>query len=258
MKLITGFALFWLSLSGSARGAVLHVVGDEPVPMQALKRVLESGGHQVTLFEQKEFASAGAQKPAAILMYVHGLLEEAVGKRLIAFTREGGRLLILHHGIASAKNRSPYWMEFVGMEILPKNAPEYPWAVLDGVGFEMVNLAPGHPVTTQRVSYPVTTSYVRSEPQPQATEQNLSSFVVPNTEAYLNQRFLPGHQRTLLFGMKCKDPIGGAFYMQDTGGWVMRAGKGWVFYLQPGHFGRDFEVPQLRQVLLNCLSWKAR
>ncbi len=42
--------------------AVLHVVGDEPVPMQALKRVLESGGHQVTLFEQKEFASVGCPK----------------------------------------------------------------------------------------------------------------------------------------------------------------------------------------------------
>ena len=257
MKLITVCVVFWLAMSGSARSAVLHVVGDEPVPMQTLKGVLESDSHQVALFDQKGFASAGAQKPAAILMYVHGVLEEAVGKRLIAFTREGGRLVILHHGIASAKNQSPYWMEFVGMQILPKNAPEYPWAVLYGVEFEMVNLAPGHPVTTQRVSYPGITTYSRSEP-PQSKEQKLSSFVIPNTEAYLNLRFRPGHQRTLLFGMKCKDPIGGADYMQDTGGWVMRAGKGWVFYLQPGHFGRDFEVPQLRQVLLNCLSWKGR
>ena len=257
MKFITGLVLLWLSMLCSARSAVLHVVGDEPVPMQALKRVLESGGHQVTLFEQKAFASSGALKPAAILMYVHGELEESVGKRLIAFAREGGRLVILHHGIASAKNKSPYWMEFVGMEILPKNAPEYPWAVIYGVEFEMVNLAPGHPVTTQHVNYTVNTTYSRSEP-PQNKEQKLSSFIVSDTEAYLNQRFRPGHQRTLLFGMKCKDPVGGAVYMQDTGGWVMKAGKGWVFYLQPGHFGRDFEVPQLRQVLLNCLSWKPR
>jgi len=257
MRFMTKLVLLWLLTLCSARGAVLHVVGDEPVPMQALKRVLESGGHQVTLFEQKEFASSGGQKPAAILMYVHGELEESVGKRLIAFTREGGRLLILHHGIASAKINSPYWMEFVGIEILPRNAPEYPWATLDGVDFEMVNLAPGHPITTQRVTYAGTTPYSRSE-SPQSKEQHLSSFVVPNTEAYLNQRFRPGHQQTLLFGMKCKDPVGGAVYMQDTGGWLMRAGRGWVFYLQPGHFGRDFEVPQLRQVLLNCLSWKPR
>jgi hypothetical protein len=255
---MTGVGLFWLSMLCSARAAILHVVGDEPVPMHALKRVLESGGHQVTLFEQKEFAlSSSAQKPAAILMYVHGVLEDVVGKRLIAFAREGGRLVILHHGIASAKNKSPYWMEFVGMEILPKNAPEYPWAVLYGVDFEMVNLAPGHPITTLGVTNMGTTSYVPGE-LPQSKEQKLSSFVVPDTEAYLNQRFRPGFQRTLLFGMKCKDPVGGAVYMQDTGGWLMRSGKGWVFYLQPGHFGRDFEVPQLRQVLLNCLSWKAR
>jgi hypothetical protein len=257
MKLVLAFVLFYLSISNNARGAVLHLVGDEPVPIQTLKRVLESSGHQVILFEQKDFASSGGQKPAAILMYVHGELEESVGKRLIAFTREGGRLVILHHGIASAKNKSPYWLEFVGMEILPKNAPEYPWAVIYGVEFEMVNLAPGHPVTTQHVSYTGTTAYSRSEQQ-QSKEENLASFVVPDTEAYLNQRFRPGYQRTLLFGMKCKDPVGGAVYIQDTGGWLMRAGKGWVFYLQPGHFGRDFEVPQLRQVLLNCLSWKPR
>ena len=177
MKLVTGVVLFILSMSGTARGALLQVVGDEPIPMQALKRVLESGSHQVTLFEQKEFASSGGQKPAAILMYVHGELEESVGKRLIAFTREGGRLVILHHGIASAKNKSPYWMEFVGMEILPKNAPEYPWAVIYGVELESVNLAQGHPVTTQHVNY-TTTTYSRSEP-PQNKEQNLSSFVVP-------------------------------------------------------------------------------
>ena len=140
MKLVATCVLFVLSMSGSARGAVLHVVGDEPVPMQVLKRVLEGAGHQVTLFEQKEFASSGALKPAAILMYVHDELEESVGKRLIAFTREGGRLIILHHGIASAKNKSPYWMEFVGMEILPKTAPEYPWTVIYGVEFEIVNV----------------------------------------------------------------------------------------------------------------------
>jgi Trehalose utilisation len=257
MKFVAALLLSWLAVSGNARGAEVQVVGDEPVPMQALKRVLEGGGHKVSLFEQKEFVSATSRKPAAILMYVHGVLEETVGKRLIAFTREGGRLVILHHGIASAKNQSPYWMEFAGIEIRPKNAAEYPWAVLSGVEFEMVNLAPGHPVTTQHVSYPASTTYWRSEP-PQTKQQTLASFVVPDTEAYLNQRFRPGYHRTLLFGMKCKDPIGGALYMQDTGGWVMRAGKGWVFYLQPGHFGRDFEVPQLRQILLNCLSWKAR
>ena len=257
MKPSVAFLFCSIAMSGSARGAFLHVVGDEPIPMQALRSVLESGGHRVNLFEQKEFASWSGEKPAAILMYVHGVLEEGVGKRLIAFTREGGRLLILHHGIASAKNKSPYWMDFVGIEILPKNAPEYPWAVLYGVDFEMVNLAPGHPVTTQQVNYPATTSYSRSQ-SPQNKQQNLPSFVVPNTEVYLNQRFRAGHRRTLLFGMKCKDPIGGAVYAEDTGGWVMQAGKGWVFYLQPGHFGRDFEVPQLRQVLLNCLNWKGR
>src|SRR4029453_3061624 len=103
---------------------------------------------------------------------------------------------------------------FVWMEILPQNAPEYPWAVVYGVEFEMVNLAPGHPITTQHVNYTSTAAYSRSEPQ-QSKEQNLSSFVVPDTEAYLNQRFRTGYQRTLLFGMKCKDPVGGAVYMQD-------------------------------------------
>jgi hypothetical protein len=62
MRFMTGVGLFWLSMLCSARAAILHVVGDEPVPMHALKRVLESGGHQVTLLNRRNLPCRVARK----------------------------------------------------------------------------------------------------------------------------------------------------------------------------------------------------
>ncbi len=245
--------VFGYLVTASGWSAALQIVCDERPQMEVLKEWLQEQGHQVTIFDQRNFATAPS-KPAGIFMYVHGMLDEAAGKRLIRFAKEGGRLIILHHGIASAKLQSPGWMQFVGISILPRNASEYPWAVLSGVSFEMVNLAPGHYVTTHRIDYPAKASYRRSE-QPSQGE-SLPAFTIADTEAYLNQLYTPGQRRILLFGMKCQDPIGGTSYEQDTGAWMMRSGKGWIFYFQPGHHARDFQVPQFRQILLNALTWK--
>lgn len=237
-----------------AEGATLHIVCDERPQMEVLKEWLQAQGHQVTIFDQTDFATTTRSRPAALFMYVHGPLDQTVGERLIEYTRSGGRLIVLHHGIASAKAKSLFWMEFVGVSILPTNAPEYPWAVLSGVDFEMVNLAPGHHITTRRMNYTGGTSYARGDPP--ESERNLPAFVIRDTEAYLNLRLTPGRRRTLLFRMKCRDPIGGNVYQQDTGAWMMPSGKGWILYFQPGHHGRDFQVPQFRQVLLNTIDWK--
>ena len=35
-------------------------------------------------------------------------------------------------------------------------------------------------------------------------------------------------------------------------------GKGRVFYSSPGHLSKEFEVPQMRTILLRGLNWAAR
>jgi trehalose utilization protein len=44
--------------------------------------------------------------------------------------------------------------------------------------------------------------------------------------------------------------------MQDRAGWMMPAGRGWIFYFQPGHNARDFEHPSFLQILVNAIEWK--
>jgi trehalose utilization protein len=34
------------------------------------------------------------------------------------------------------------------------------------------------------------------------------------------------------------------------------AGKGWFFYLQPGHAESDFRNRNYCQIILNCLTWQ--
>ncbi|MGH9629157.1 MAG: ThuA domain-containing protein [Bryobacteraceae bacterium] len=52
-----------------------------------------------------------------------------------------------------------------------------------------------------------------------------------------------------------KGEIEGMTIMQDRAGWVMQAGKGHVFYFQPGHFARDLENPAYSQILMNAIEW---
>jgi len=44
--------------------------------------------------------------------------------------------------------------------------------------------------------------------------------------------------------------------MDDTSFWLMPTGQGWTVYLQPGHNASDFENEDLRQIALNCLTWR--
>jgi type 1 glutamine amidotransferase len=44
--------------------------------------------------------------------------------------------------------------------------------------------------------------------------------------------------------------------MQNTAGWIKPAGKGWIFYLGPGHRVKDFESPACAQLVLNAMIFK--
>lgn len=66
--------------------------------------------------------------------------------------------------------------------------------------------------------------------------------------------FTDGRKKTVLFGLKAT--ADGRTYRQDRGGWMLPAGKGHVFYFQPGHHARDFEHPGYIQILVNAIRWQ--
>jgi type 1 glutamine amidotransferase len=43
--------------------------------------------------------------------------------------------------------------------------------------------------------------------------------------------------------------------MQDREGWIKRSGRGWIVYLQMGHFAEEWRNPAVAQMALNAIRW---
>jgi hypothetical protein len=245
--------LLFLSLCVGAFAAdPLYIVHDTPAPVKTLSDALAKRGYSVQAEDQPTFAAHMHRiKARAIFMYVHDAFDEKIEQFLIDWTNKGGRLIVLHHGMASARMKNKLWPDFLGVRILARDHPEHPWKVFRGT-FQVVNLQPDHWITTHDVVWPKTTSYTPSDGP--AAEQQLRSFDLPNTELFHNQLFTDGRRKTVLLGMKGE--VEGRTLMQDRAGWVKPAGRGWVVYFQPGHEARDYEHPSFFQMIVNAVEWK--
>ena len=239
------------ALLAAPAAAEVVIVHDEEKPMAVLAAFLQKNGQNVQVLDQAGFRSRKSSRPPdAIVMYIHQQIEPEVEQAMIAYTRAGGRLVLLHHGIASAKMRSPQWLPFHGVRLMPRDSLEYPWRVAWG-DVQLVNLRPGHYLTSHNVKWDRTVAYTPSDGP--STEQQLPAIELPDTEAYLNQLFTDGRAKTVLLGLKCRAE--GMLHMQDRAGWTMPAGKGHIVYFQQGHHPRDFEHPSFSQMILNSLRW---
>ena len=232
----------------------LYILHDTPAPMQTLARGLRERGFDVRLEEQSAFKRHTEKLQAgAVFMYIHNSFDPDVESLLIRWTERGGRLIVLHHGMASGKMKSEQWPKFMGVRIQPRDHPDHPWKVFRGT-FQVVNLRPDHWIANNKVRWPKTTQYTPSD-APSAA-QELPSFDLPDTELFHNHLFTDGRRKTVLLGMKGEAE--GRTIMQDRAGWLMPAGKGWVVYFQMGHEPRDFEHPSYLQLIVNAVEWRPR
>jgi type 1 glutamine amidotransferase len=188
----------------------------------------------------------------AMVMYVHGPLEEEVEDALLAYARGGGRLVLLHHAIASARLQNKRWLAELGVAIRPRGSGQHAWEVVTG-DVQVVNLLPGHYITSHGVHYPKRIRYTPSD-HPSA-EQELPAFELPATEAFVNQLFTDARRKTLLLGFSVT--TGGRTIQQDRAGWTLPLGRGQVVYLQPGHRPEDFRNPCFVQIIRNAIEWRA-
>lgn len=230
----------------------LFVVADEWEPLTGLQEFLGQLGHAVEAFTDRPVSRSVNEFEAGV-MYVHRAMDERLEQMLVEYVRSGGRLIALHHALASAKVHNPSWMKLAGLHIEPRDARENAWRVIGGVTHWLVNLCPGHYITTHKVEYDLSVEYTSSD-KPSRPE-SFPALALPDTEVFVNQHFIGGRTRTVLFGSMCRDPEDGTLIMQDRGGWIRYAGAGVLIYLQPGHCAKDFAHPGFRQVLSNCLTW---
>lgn len=225
------------------------IVADEWPQMDTLAaRLAEHADYEIQKLEQDQIDS-DLSAFDFVFMYVHKPNLPEAEKALIEFTDGGGSLIVLHHGIASAKMKNPEWLDFLGIELFPGDHPEYPWGVIGHTTHTMVNLNPGHFITTNGIRYDRRLTF-RSEFDT-IFHGVFPAFDLTDTEIFLNQR-LKDEQIKVLFGFT--DPAGSR--MQPTSGWYKESGKGSIFYYQAGHSVADFKNVNFIRVILNTLEWE--
>ncbi len=188
-----------------------------------------------------------------VVVYIHRALNEPAERAFIAYTQAGGKLVVLHHSISSGKRKNKHWFDFLGVT-LPEgdvNAGGYKW--IEGITQQIVNLAPGHFITSHKVNYPEQVAFKSAADE---KEQTLPGFMLKESEVYLNHVLAEDKSRTLLLGLKYTDKDSGKTYMQSHAGWIKPSGKGWIVYLQPGHDLHDLTNPAFERLVINAVVWK--
>jgi trehalose utilization protein len=162
--------------------------------------------------------------------------------------------------ISSGKAVNRYYFDFLGVRLPEADKARQPaqpgghYAWRHGVHLTVVNLNPGHYITTNGVTWPERTSY-RPFGRPGA-EGEYPAFTLEDAEVYVNVGFTDGDEKTILLGFKYVEDRNGAVFMQDREGWLRPSGDGWIVYLQPGHSTHEFEHPAVAQMVLNAVTWK--
>lgn len=233
--------------------AQLLIVADESAPMEVMADALRKHGpYHVKYVRQNELQS-NLSTYHAVFMYIHGKMQPKTESILIEYATAGGRLIILHHGIASARVNNPQWLKLTGIYLAPRNDRERPWKVISNTTHTIVNLQPGHYITSNNIEYDRRIEYQSSDYP--SVAKKYPAIDLLDTEVFLNQQFTDGREKTILLGFHCIDPKTKKVYMQDRCGWYKKANEGWVFYLQPGHKATDFRNEAYMQIILNMLTW---
>ena len=232
----------------------LMIVGDDWPPMQALASSLTALGPVVAHAANEPELPDVLSAYDVVIMYIHKVMDTRVEQALIRYVKQGGRLIVLHHGLASAKIQNPNFLALAGLHIEPSDAPRHAWRVAGHVTHTLVNLHPSHYITSHRVQYDRSVHYQPSEGL--SCSDLFPALDFYDTEVFLNQQVTDGREKTILFGVMCGDPVSGETIMQDRGGWYKRADEGWFFYLQPGHTAEEFRNPAYVQIIMNCITWR--
>ena len=248
---VLGLALLLIA-PRRASAAELLMVADEFPAMQVLARQLKRGGGYESRIVAQTNLPPALDPFAAVFVYIHGVLTAPTEEALIRFTESGGRLIALHHSISSGKRTNAHWFNFLGVALPPGDVSQGGYKWIESISQDILNLAPTHPVTSREVPYPATFDLPSAAPG--GATRRLPGFTLGHSEVYLNHRLTGAH--TVLLGFRYRDAKTGVEYMQDHAGWLRTAGRGLVFYFQPGHSAAEFDDPAYARILLNALQYR--
>ncbi|MDR6562300.1 MULTISPECIES: ThuA domain-containing protein [unclassified Arcicella] len=239
--------LLFILLFSEIKAQDVLIVADEIPAMEVLAKFLknEEGLNSKIIVQSELPNSITAFK--AVIVYIHKDLAVIPEKAFIDYALNGGKLILLHHSISSAKRKNELWFPFMGIDLPKKEASLEAYKYLGNVDIDVVNLAPKHFITTHKINYSQKIPYTK---EGKKKGKQIDGFSLKNTEAYINHTFLS--PRTILMGFKINDETGKTL-MQNRSAWCMNVGKGWLFYSQPGHTISDFENPTYSRIIANAL-----
>jgi hypothetical protein len=221
------------------------LVADEIPAMETLSKQLAERSHaESTIVNSKKDKLPEALAPfRAVIVYIHGGLDEAIEKPLLAYAEGGGNLVLLHHSISSQKRKNTAWLPAFGVTLPTGELADGGYKYFDNVNWDLVALAPKHPLL-RGLKFPKTVEYKDGKKLPAVT--------LESTEIYLNH--VLDAQRTPLLGLRWQEPQSGKLFTQDIAAWTKPLGKGRVSYFMPGHKPTDFEVPFYAQLIANAVT----
>jgi hypothetical protein len=249
-KILALGALCGCLLSAACRAEDILVVADEFQAMQLLASHIQADTKLTSRIIGQTELPPSLSSYRAVIVYIHGDLQASSEHAFIKYAEDGGKLILLHHSISSHKRENKDWFSFLHIELPLGDLATGGYKYFAPVTFDIVNLAPDNYVTTHHVHFDKIIQY--TDPAG-GGERSLPGTEFRDTEVYLDHK-LSG-PRTLLLGLKYRDPATGVVYMQDTAGWLMDTGKGLVFYFMVGHRAEDFNNPAYSQILSNAVQY---
>jgi len=240
------------------------IIQDELLAIEPLIEYMESeGGYNVDVVDQDHLPT-DISSFGSVVGFIHRTLHEFTEKAIINYTEAGGKFICLHHTISSGKASNKYFFNFLGIQL---DHPEYSSQPVEpgegygwyhdgekGIDWTLVNLHPQHYITSHQVDWSQSVQY-RSSDKP-STFHSYPSIAVKATEVYMNHKFIDGREKTVLCGLKFRDPRNGKIFMQDRAAWLKDYGKGKIIYFMPGDRPSDYSNRNVAQMILNALDFK--
>ncbi|GGM90292.1 hypothetical protein GCM10010967_24030 [Dyadobacter beijingensis] len=225
------------------------IVADEIPAMQVLANALKKNENLDAKIVTQSQMPASLTDFRAVVVYIHQDLDPDPEKAFIEYTRNGGRLICLHHSISSKKRKNASWFTFLDLDLPPGDVEAGGYKFVGNIDLGVLNLAPRHFIMTNKMHYDTSFAFTRENKNKQV---NRKGFMLKNTEAFLNHNLHVNPSRKILMGMKMRDKAGKE-WMQSRSAWYMPSGKGWVFYSQPGHAVSDFENANYARIVTNMI-----
>jgi len=242
--------------SSSPKAPEVIIVQDEMPQMEVLTKFLREKGKLSVRITDQSSLPENLSTYDAVIVFIHRDLQENTENSIINYTKNGGKLICLHHSISSKKAQNKFYFDFLGIRLDkgPMEQGGYKWKESS---WSLVNLSSKHFITNFNVNWKEKISYAPSD-YPSSKRAYPGITLKHNSEVFINHIFTDGREKIVLCGIVYHDKESDKTYMQDRGAWIKRQGKGTILYFMPGHIASDYENKNISQMILNAIRWPAK